>query len=1823
MADIKDAKNADAQTATSQSAGTATPSSQVELEKGTYEIIRGRLKKHGEELRTRLSRLDAGRRDVFGTIETKLLATQRVTTDNNCVPRDIVALGERFVFGYNVHIGLKSETSLSDVFTVYRFHEGQFHAEPLELIQDKRFEEDFKQLYKYYKQTQFAKFMVNGPHLYFVFRVGKTPTDIKSFKWLIKGDKITYLDNRSDHEVRYPAQHEFEWQRTHRDLHRYGKHPHISIEDRLFVETVGGDLTIKIEDNTDDGAGIYSEPVDDKDQTLDDAEIFYVIIGNLVLLKMKPYKEKDYRYLIYSEKNQRVIRMDSIQEACILLPEGHGIVFSNGYFLQSGEYKVFEKTINDLVFERRIVSPNGEDFLFVFYNRDSGEYVLLSYNLIQQKIESPLLCHGFSLFENGQLVVFRADSQPQKSHALQIWQTPYVGVNFTAHAKTDAFLYRVGNKDVVRAMAGSYEILGLIEKEDSYANLYLDMVKSCTVLVDTFPWLKEKDAAEVTPVVNEIKGAASSAIEEFDRVVRVRRDTKEKTQGTTRDVKQTITAAASRIYGGIQDFVASLSDIRKRRGEVISLKELKYADLAAIDALEKELVENGERISLRCVEFLLRDDALLPYQTRVAAERDEIGKLTKVADAKQLEQRIATGAGELEMLVEIVSNLKIDDATQRTKIIDNISSIYSQINQSKATLKKKSQELFSVEGVAEFNSQIKLLSQGVVNYLDICDSPEKCDEYLTKLLVQIEELEGKFAEFDEYVVQLAEKREEVYSAFDSRKLALVEARNKRAAALAAAADRILKGVATRLASFTEINDIHAYFASDLMIEKVRDIVKQLKDLDDSVKVDDIQSRLKTIREDAIRQLKDRKELFVDGENVIRFGKHKFSVNVQQLDLTTILKEGDIYFHLTGTKFLEAIQDETFLNSRDVWDQEVVSEDKHVYRGEYLAYLIYREAKSDLQVLADLRSSSDAALTEYAQKFMAPRYSEGYVKGVHDQDAAGLLKAILDLDHSIGKLRYHPRSRALANLFWKSFEENPKRNAIIARVSGITSVGKLFPRSNGREQYIEEIRKLIEGFCSENLPDFQSYASQAARYLFDELADAKRTISHQAAQLARAFHAHLDRRNFGYEFQKSLAGLQDDVVAQYELSCHWLTGFLQEMSEQIGEDFLFEASSVIAFEEFSSRELLHGEPTRKVEKLIGNHPLLDQKGYTLDFNEFMYRLERFQSTTVPRFEAYVAGKKKLLEKKRAELRLEEFKPKVLTSFVRNRLIDEVYLPLIGDNLAKQMGVVGEQKRTDLMGLLLLISPPGYGKTTLMEYVANRLGLTFIKINGPAVGHRVTSLDPQEASNASAREEIEKLNLSLEMGDNIMIYLDDIQHCNPELLQKFISLCDGSRRIEGVYKGKTRTYDLRGRKVSVVMAGNPYTESGSKFQIPDMLANRADTYNLGDVVGDSREAFELSYLENALTSNSVLQKLQSRSRQDLYGLIKIASQGTQQGVVLEGSYSAEEINEIVAVLKHLLKVRDVLLKVNEQYIYSAAQADAYRTEPAFKMQGSYRDMNKIAEKIVAVMNDAELQTLILTHYENQSQTLTTGAESNLLKFKDLIGVISEEEAKRWAEIKKTFKRNLVIGSSSSEDRVGQLMGQISLLSEGLGEIRSAVEGAAKNLISKPTVKPEAPVALDPQQLTASHLASLVQVVGQFGQKLESLHSGLNSAAEQISKSLQESRIPIPVPDVVAESPAVVDAPIVGKPTADRAVGEKPVVAEVVPVTVQPTIEVINKIPTAFLDVIKAQFSLMQQWFEPVLKMTGSASNDVRTLQATMAETLSRYEKLVDKISSNSGE
>lgn len=62
------------------------------------------------------------------------------------------------------------------------------------------------------------------------------------------------------------------------------------------------------------------------------------------------------------------------------------------------------------------------------------------------------------------------------------------------------------------------------------------------------------------------------------------------------------------------------------------------------------------------------------------------------------------------------------------------------------------------------------------------------------------------------------------------------------------------------------------------------------------------------------------------------------------------------------------------------------------------------------------------------------------------------------------------------------------------------------------------------------------------------------------------------------------------------------------------------------------------------------------------------------------------------------------------------------------------------------------------------------------------------------------------------------------------------------------------------------------------------------------------------------------------------------------------------------------------MNLVYIESAAQQDSYRTDPPFKLQGSYRNMTKLAARITPLMRDDELDALLRDHYRAEAQTLT---------------------------------------------------------------------------------------------------------------------------------------------------------------------------------------------------------------------------------------------------------
>lgn len=1707
---------------------------------GAYEVLRRRLGEQGARLREIAGALNQQRVAEFGDSRLEVAGRLRIHTENNCIGRDIVPVGGLLLFGYNVFLGLKTTTRVQDVFGLYRLVEGKdgYDVEAVDpaasFLGDPAFSRDFDELYAYYKNARLMQLDVAGGKLLAAFQVGERSTDLRVFRWALSpaGD-VTYLDARGDRDLALPPPFDFEWTRAGREQMVSGRHPHLNVLDTLFVETTGGDLTIKVENNTETGQGIHAEPVEEKTQSLDDATFDFARVGSLILLKVLPYRETAWRGFVYNTITGRVQRVDAIVQACVQLPEDHGILFPGGYYLQNGESKAFDARMDGMQFQRAIRSPNGEDVMYVFYEHEGGRSALFVYNLIQRKLQNPLFGHGHAVLRDGRMVLFNAEGDaPTRVHPMQIWLTPFVSDEFAASRPPGtSFMGRLGNAELVRGISSLFELAREIDTPEVSAHRYGLLVRNTRRLSDAHHWLDSADALGAAALLREIAATGESVLDEFEKVESIRRQSDAAMAQARADHASLLSRLLPDGWTQVQEFVDALNEITRQRGRLLTIRDLRYIDVGAIDAMGAELQAAHERIGAATGEFLSGDAALAPLVKRLDELDGQAGKAETARAIGEAVGALEAMSADLDMLSGLMATLKVDDAVRRTRVVEAISGIYARLNQARARAETRRKSLGSAEMVAQFGAQFALFGQSVSSALSLATDPEKADEQLARLMVQLEEIESRFGEHEQFLGDILARRDELLESFDAHKQALLDDRQRKAQSVLEAANRILEGLGRRTEKFTTQDELNAFFAGDALILKVRELAERLRALKDPVKADDVEARIKGARDAAVRALRDRGDLFEDGGDVIKLGRHRFSVSTQPLDLTILPRGDELAVHLTGTDFMEPIHSEELAALREFWQVSLESESPALYRGEYLAGEVLAAAEAGAEGLSmdALRAQErdGDALARAVAAFAAPRYREGYQRGIHDHDATLILRAALAQLAVAGTLVHAPEPRALAALFQAAEGGAADVAPWRARVTGAKAMQSLFGARSAAEALREEMAGRIGGWAhSAGLPFAEPVAGAAAAYLFDEMAGGGEglAVSRPARELVEALVARLDAAGLRPEFLATLEQMEDRPAARYTHVVHWLEALCSDPSLAPRARFVPEAAALLLTRGQLARRPSEAALSATVEGLLGEHPRIDGGRMALAVDELMARLRDHRERFLPGYRRYQAIRQEIAARERDALRLSEMRARPLTSFVRNRLINGTYLPIIGDNLAKQIGTVGESKRSDLMGLLMMISPPGYGKTTLMEYVAHRLGLVFMKINGPALGHEVRSLDPARAPDATSRQELEKLNLALEMGNNVMLYVDDIQHTHPEFLQKFISLCDGTRRIEGVWRGRTKTYDMRGKKFCVVMAGNPYTESGEVFKVPDMLANRADVYNLGDVLGGMEEAFTLSYVENSLTSNPVLAPLATRDLEDLYLFVERAQGRDVSTNGLRHAYSPAEINEIVATLQRMLTVRGVVYRVNQQYIASAAQADRYRTEPPFKLQGSYRNMNKLAEKISPVMNDAELQQLVADHYLGEAQLLTAGAEENLLKLKELRGVLTPDEAARWEQIKRDFLRNKAMGGDDA-DVGGRMVAQLADIAGGLQALGEAASAPAPEPRPAPASAPEPVVRFsdDLPEVIRAAVAPLIDAIRASHEAMRASHAQQSQATDAMLRVVSGFRAVVPAATAAASADA----------------------------------------------------------------------------------------------------
>ncbi|TXL90472.1 DNA repair ATPase [Streptomyces sp. IB2014 016-6] len=1636
------------------------------IDAGAYEVLRDRLAARGGELALRTEALNSRRTESFGSTELRLTGTGHVRTPHASVPRDIVAVGDALLFGHTVDsttAGRGNEITVSDVFALHDRALGPLPEDAIPgLLNDPAFVRELGALFRYYRDARLLQLRHLGGRLLAVFRTGEKAGDIRVLRWALRTDGTAqFLDARGDRDHVFPPSHDMEWTAATRDDHILGRHPHIRVGGEVYVSTVGGSLTLKADDDTETAEGIHSEPVTEPLQSLADADVAHARVGPLLLLRVRPYKEDGWRHLVLNTLTGKVTRLDGIGRSCRRLPEDQGIVFPGGYYLVATDTaKTFdtdagEGSAGDLEFERAVSSPNGEDVLYVFQDRAEGRTLLLPYNVIRKEAAAPLTGSGYAVFDDGTLMTLRAATEPARVHPLQLWHSPYVSDTYAATRPAGTGpLARVGNADLVRGIADCLSIARAVAATTAptatpTTAAYASLATACARAADRHHWLTDPELDAPHDLLAEIGATAEQVLGEFETV---RTLTKQAADALTESAAR-VTALVRRVRGeaprSAADWVDRLTGLRRAQGHLVTLKEMRYADTDRIDSLVAATEDDIDAAARRAVAFLGREDAFTGHRAEVERLTADAAAITTVAEAVPVADRLREHAAGLRTVTDVVTGLDIGDTVVRTSVLERVADVLGGVNRARATLEARRSELLDHEGRAEFAAEFALLGQAVTGALAAADTPETCDEQLASLLLQLEDLESRFVEYEGFLAELEAKRTEVYEAFAARRQSLQDARARRAERLAESAERVLGSITRRLSSLADTDAVNTYFASDPMVAKVRRTAGELRELGDRVRAEELDGRLTSARQEAARALRDRTDLYADGGATIRLGRHTFAVNTRTPELTLVPHGDRTALALTGTDYRAPVTDPAFEATRPYWNQLLPSESPEVYRAEHLAARLLAEHGA-----AGLRDADD--LPALVRSAAEAAYDEGHQRGVHDHDATALLTALLRLHDEAGPLRHPSAARAAAQLLWAHGVRARSREDWTRRAVSLARVRETFGPAVGIDAFRTEVASAVRDFGAHGtdsgaVTDAGTHAVpdadplHVADYLFEELTSGPPGFVTGAA--ARALLDGFHRSPGGPAFTEDLKQAQDDsLAARRQLVEAWLTSYSAASGVRADAGDLAEAVAVALCPELDRYDST-ADLTAEVDGLLGSHPRVTGRRMTVRIDELLLRTRNFREHTVPGFRAYQRQRTALVTGERARLRLDEFRPRVMSSFVRNRLIDEVYLPLIGDNLAKQLGTSDDSRRTDTNGLLLLVSPPGYGKTTLMEYVADRLGLLLVKVDGPALGHAVTSLDPAEAPNATARQEVEKINFALAAGSNTLLYLDDIQHTSPELLQKFIALCDAQRRIEGVWEGEARTYDLRGKRFAVCMAGNPYTGTGGRFRVPDMLANRADVWNLGDVLTGKEDVFALSFVENALTSNPVLAPLAGRDRRDLDVLVRLADGvpgATSEALV--HPYAPAELDRVLAVLRHLLTARRTVLAVNEAYIASAARTDESRTAPPFRLQGSYRNMNKIAARIDPVMNDAELSAVIDDHYAGEAQTLTTGAEANLLRLAELRSSLTPEQADRWAEIKAAYVRRQSLGGPEG-DPLTRAVAALGLLADRVAAVESAITRAAR--------------------------------------------------------------------------------------------------------------------------------------------------------------------------------
>lgn len=1356
-----------------------------------------------------------------------------------------------------------------------------------------------------------------------------------------------------------------------------------------------------------------------------------------VLVRAEASEGRPYVYVHYTAHPRRFTPVQLSQLPGWTLPDGDGKLTS--MFLWSGGTLSYLGGLPAQPFALH-TAPVGPDRLYVFQDNSagfaaetspgSGPTGLCLHHFDSDKrrvLRSIFHVLAYTLMPDGQLFLLPRPpdgrSTPRLEHPLHCFQSPFVGGSLEGSEEELQFL-RSFEPEPTRALLTHLRSLAqpIAARDHQAALSFLDQA------LVSFPFVERlldirgaidllhaslSRCLDVSAELSEIHARRRLSLEELQQrcAPLIRAQTPEQERATFPDE--------------FSESLAVLSSVRTRLGELEQLSTERFLPrdvLNGLTLLRSQLDARLQQISDHSAQLAraglaaIRDQLLGLEQALELPPTDPTGPLQGVESIQTAQRSLAESLAKLSETISGLSLLQVS-APVRLELSQAFGRAMVEGERLEAPLLRRLRASTSARIHAEFEAWHSQLTLRLATDPRACLTLQACEARRDQLLAELASQRAPLEDFPALLLELDQASTAVQQRFEARKLELLRERDAERQQLETRFQSHLQAlqVAGRAATL-EPTALEGFLASHPENANCIKVLEGLRARGFEAESTRLRGHLEGIKRLLVAEKRETTAFRVTGD-ALELGGVRLHRNTLSFDLREVLTAEGPGLALTGTGYvLEPARLLRLGASGEPLQipqgyRGLLAETDDISRVEVLAY----------RVLETLTEAEDGAidaqtLADRCQAMALAHPEEEYTLGLHDRDAALLLASLWPRWVRLGVLRWRPEIRQEVSSTLSAFGADMHAQAVFS------TARKLSIRlRNSRPMDVA----LAQALDRREYPPLSPEAMACARFVLLHEAqreeDSREPFHWPAHPLALAAAL-----NILDQLETTLdSRLYEDVV-DYQDRLALCLPLVETLHPELRASLQHEAASLLAKVDIS---LVPGPPlddiVLKVEGFAARHPQLEE-GLSLDLADWHAGLRDFEQRVQPSIRAWKSTLKRMTQQVAEWVQLEELQARPLARFVWTRIMQKAYLPRVAQALEKQLGSL-DRSGDDQMGLLLLVSPPGYGKTELLKKIASLLGYAFISVSGTSLGKSTTGLDPQTAPDASSRAALERLLLGLELQDNVLLDIEDVQACSEELLSRLLPLCDATRTLEIVRDGRPVRLSLQGKRAAIVMTLNPLQAT-----IPPALANRATLLNLGDVAEKFAEEFALSYLEVAAPMNPTLEAASSRGDIELMAsallegrsLLEIADD-------LVGRYARAELTRMQAVLEHFLAVRDVLMAVNRACLASASIQEAFRVDPAFELQGSYRDMVEICRAIQPDWTFEQRMAALTRHYEGQAGLLGARGEYNFLAFKRLLGELREEEETRLEHIRETFRL------MQSRDKA------VYLLMERLGEVSGAVQ------------------------------------------------------------------------------------------------------------------------------------------------------------------------------------